>query len=60
MFMGLPTLVGSFETVAKYLDRIYDEAKIAACMFAFPDFVGDLDDFGAKILPKLESRRVKS
>ncbi|MCB2106705.1 MAG: LLM class flavin-dependent oxidoreductase [Rhodobacteraceae bacterium] len=58
MFMGLPTLVGSYETVAKYLDRIYDEAKIAACMFAFPDFGDDLDTFGSKILPRLESRRV--
>jgi pyrimidine oxygenase len=59
MFMGLPTLVGSHATVAKYLDRIYTEAQVAACMFAFPDFVGDLDSFGVNILPKLESRRVK-
>ena len=57
MFMGLPTLVGSHQTIAKYLDRIYDEAKVAACMFAFPDFDQDIDDFGAHILPKLASRR---
>lgn len=57
MFMGLPTLVGGYKTVANYLDRIYDEAKIDACMFAFPDFVGDLDDFGKHILPRLESRK---
>ena len=57
MFMGLPTLVGSHATIAAYLDRIYDEAKVQACMFAFPDFVGDLDSFGAHILPRLESRR---
>ncbi len=56
MFMGLPTLVGSYDTVASYLDRIYDEAKIAACMFAFPDFINDIDIFGEAILPKLESR----
>jgi pyrimidine oxygenase len=60
MFMGLPTLVGSPATIAKYLDRIYDEAKVAACMFAFPDFVKDLDGFGAQILPKLQSRQAKA
>ena len=59
MFMGLPTLVGSHTTIAKYLDRIYDEAKVDATMFAFPDFVHDLDSFGVNILPKLESRRAK-
>jgi pyrimidine oxygenase len=57
MFMGLPTLVGSYETVAKYLDRIYFEAKVAACMFAFPDFEHDIDTFAARVLPRLESRQ---
>jgi len=57
MFMGLPTLVGSYDKVASYLDRIYDEANVSACMFAFPDFELDLDVFGEHILPKLESRR---
>jgi pyrimidine oxygenase len=57
MFMGLPTLVGSYATVARYLDRICFEAKVAACMFAFPDFEHDIDAFAAQVLPKLESRR---
>ena len=57
MFMGLPTLVGSHKTIANYLDRIYDEAGVAACMFAFPDFDHDIDSFGDNILPLLESRR---
>lgn len=57
MFMGLPTLVGSYETVAKYLDRIYFEAKVAACMFAFPDFEHDIDTFAARVLPQLVSRQ---
>lgn len=60
MFMGLPTLVGAPATVARYLDRIYAEAGVAACMFAFPDFVNDLDAFGSQILPRLESRKAKS
>jgi len=60
MFMGLPTLVGSYDKVASYLDRIYDEANVSACMFAFPDFELDLDVFGKHILPKLESRRFRT
>ena len=57
MFMGLPTLTGGYDSVANYLDRIYDEAMVDACMFAFPDFVNDIDNFGDHILPKLESRK---
>ena len=38
MFMGLPTLVGSYSKVANYLDRVHYEADVEACMFAFPDF----------------------
>jgi pyrimidine oxygenase len=57
MFMGLPTLVGSHKTVADYLDRIAFEARVDACMFAFPDFGTDIDTFVAQTLPRMESRR---
>jgi pyrimidine oxygenase len=57
MFMGLPTLVGGYSTVARYLDRLYAEAELDACMFAFPDFEHDIGLFGRHILPRLESRR---
>jgi pyrimidine oxygenase len=56
MFMGLPTLVGGWETVANYLDRLHREANLEACMFAFPDFESDIDDFGAYIQPRMEAR----
>lgn len=56
MFMGLPTLVGGYQTVATYLDRVHYEAAVNACMFAFPDFIKDLDDFRDHVLPRLESR----
>lgn len=56
MFMGLPTLVGSYQTVAKYLDRIALEAGVDACMFAFPDFEHDIDGFVAHTLPLMECR----
>jgi len=58
MFMGLPTLVGGWQTVARYLDRLYAEAELAACMFAVPDFEHDIALFGEHILPRLESRRL--
>ena len=57
MFMGLPTLVGSYSKIASYLDRVHYEANVEACMFAFPDFENDIDIFGDKILPKLESKK---
>lgn len=57
MFMGLPTLVGGWETVANYLDRLHQEARLDACMFAFPDFVRDIENFGSHIQPRMEARR---
>lgn len=57
IFMGLPTLVGSFETVANYLDRIAAEAGVTAAMFAFPDFEKDLDSFASDVLPRMACRR---
>ncbi|MFM7785379.1 MAG: LLM class flavin-dependent oxidoreductase [Gammaproteobacteria bacterium] len=57
MFMGLPTLVGGYATVANYLDRLHDEAKLEACMFAFPDFEHDIDGFQQHIHPRLASRK---
>ena len=72
MFMGpladLGGLMAQYRKVAAYLDRIYDEAKVAACMFAFPDFEHEVAaalraSIRAAalaiehILPRLESRR---
>lgn len=59
MFMGLPTLVGSFKTVAEYFDRIAVETDVAAVMLAFPDFRKDLEDFEKYIWPRLECRQSK-
>lgn len=53
MFMGLPTLVGGYGTVAAYLRRIDQETGVRACMFAFPDFQDDLDRFAERVLPAL-------
>ena len=51
------SFVGGYGTVESYLDRIYDEAKVAACMFAFPDFEHDIDLFGEYVLPHMQPRK---
>lgn len=57
MFMGLPTLVAGYATVARYLDRLHEEAHLEACMFAFPDFEHDIALFGQHVLPLMAARR---
>ncbi|MBM4258697.1 MAG: LLM class flavin-dependent oxidoreductase [Deltaproteobacteria bacterium] len=57
MFMGLPTLVGSFKTIAEYFDRMAAETDVAAVMLAFPDFRQDLADFEKHVWPRLECRK---
>ena len=56
MFMGLPTVVGSYETIANYFDQIAAETGVAAVMLAFPDFRKDLDNFEQHIWPRLQCR----
>ncbi len=56
MFMGLPTLVGSYDTIATYFERIAAETDVAAVMLAFPDFRKDLDNFEKHIWPRLQCR----
>ena len=58
MFMGLPTLVGSYATVTAYLDAIAANAGVQAAMFAFPDFEQDLDDFARHVMPHLACRQM--
>ena len=40
-----------------HIDRLHDEAKLEACMFAFPDFEHDIDLFQQHIHPRLASRK---
>ncbi len=57
MFMGLPTLVGSYQTIADYFDRIAEETDVVAVMLAFPDFTTDLSDFFKHVWPRLQCRQ---
>ena len=41
-FMGFPVICGSFETVARKIDKIADETGIDGMLFSWADFVGGL------------------
>ena len=60
MFMGLPTLVGSYQTIADYFDRMAEETEVVAVMLAFPDFTTDLNDFFKHVWPRLQCRERRS
>lgn len=49
-------LVGSYETIAKYLDEISQMDGISGAMLIFDDFRAGLEDFGKFIQPLMKSR----
>ena len=51
--MSIPTICGSYESVAEQLDEIVAESGIDGCLFSFPDFVEGIRDFGEHIYPRL-------
>lgn len=55
--LGGPTLVGSFEQIARALDRMSFEAKITGAMITVPDFEVDLDNFIEQVIPRMRSRQ---
>jgi pyrimidine oxygenase len=52
-FMSIPTICGSYESVAEQLDEIVAESGIDGCLFSFPDFVEGIRGFGEHIYPRL-------
>lgn len=55
-FMGIPTIIGSYETVAAQLDQIATHTSIDGILFTFPDFVEDVALFGERVMPLLRCR----
>jgi pyrimidine oxygenase len=53
VFMGTPVLCGSHESVARQIESIAADTPVDGLLLSFPDFVGGIRDFGAKILPLL-------
>ncbi|MEN9226501.1 MAG: LLM class flavin-dependent oxidoreductase [Thermostichus sp. DRC_bins_24] len=57
-FMGIPTIIGSYKTVAKELDRIASQTSIDGILFTFPDFVADVQRFGERVMPLVNCRQI--
>ena len=49
-------IAGTDESIAQQVEEIIRNADYDGMMLMFPDFVGDLDFFGRRILPKLRVR----
>ena len=54
-FMGFPFITASYEGVARRLDEIAGAGVEGACLM-FPNYVPDLRDFVAHVLPRMRSR----
>lgn len=53
----LMNLVGSYERIARHIDALKTQAGMAGIIMTFPDFIGDLANFGEHVLPRLKTRR---
>jgi len=54
--LNMGTLVGSYDSVARMLDEVADVPDTAGVLLVFDDFVVGVENFGAKIQPKMKSR----
>jgi pyrimidine oxygenase len=54
---NMGTVVGSFATVAKLLDKLATVEGVAGVMLTFDDFIIGLENFGQHIQPLMVSRR---
>ncbi|GAB3289668.1 pyrimidine utilization protein A [Parasphingorhabdus pacifica] len=58
--LNMGTLVGSYETVARMLDQVADIVGTNGIMLVFDDFLAGIENFGTRIQPLMESRKVAS
>ena len=56
-FMGIPALIGSYQTVARKIDDIASHPKVKGILFSWPEWVSGIRDFGEKVIPLLECRK---
>jgi pyrimidine oxygenase len=57
VFMNVPVLVGSYETIARKIDNISKDQNIEGMLFTWPDWVAGIQTFGDRILPLLNCRK---
>lgn len=56
-FMGIPAIVGSYETVAQKIDALAADPNIEGILFSWPDWVEGIRTFGERVIPLLECRK---
>ena len=56
VFMSVPVVLGSPETVARQIDRIVENTGIDGMCFSWPDFVPSIKMFGEQVMPLLRCR----
>src|SRR3990167_6524371 len=54
--LNMGTLVGSYESVARMLDEVAQVPDTAGVLLVFDDFRKGVEDFGARIQPRMKSR----
>ena len=55
-YIGIPTVVGSPDTVARFFNELADTTGVDGVLVTFPDFPRDIVTFGERVLPQVESR----
>ena len=54
VFMAVPVIVGSPETIAVQIDKVAADTGIDGICFSWPDFVPNIKQFGEEVLPRLQ------
>ena len=54
VFMAVPVILGSPETIAVQIDKIAADTGIDGICFSWPDFVPNIKQFGEEVLPRLQ------
>lgn len=55
--LGGPTLVGSYQQIARSLDALKFRSRVSGVMITVPDFDKDLNGVIEHVLPNMKSRR---
>ena len=56
-FMSVPALIGSYETVARKINRIAEDRNIEGMVLCWPDWVAGVRTFGERVFPLLDCRK---
>jgi pyrimidine oxygenase len=51
MYMGIPQVIGSYQTIADYFNDIIENTGLDGIMLTFPDFRDDVTRFGQNVMP---------